>query len=108
MVNLLFVDILLLLQPATTFFQFAFHDIHREAAFHRLVNVRQKLFKSVALRRAAGNRRDFRPIPAFFRFVDDSFEFHGRSVRDSAQQCNAHPIAIWAVVISKSSFVMFA
>jgi hypothetical protein len=41
------------------------------------MKIAQNLFHGLALAGAPGNGGDFGPEAAFFRFVDDRFDFHG-------------------------------
>jgi len=51
-------------------------DIHGQTPFNSFVKVAKQLLKCIALCGATWNRRDFRPITAFFCFVNYNFEFH--------------------------------
>ena len=47
-----------------------------EGTFYRLVQIFQKFLKRFTLRRAAGNRRHFRPKAALICLVNYDFYFH--------------------------------
>lgn len=56
-------------------------SVFDEAAFNGLAHIAHQLSIGFAPSGAAGNRWDFRPEPAFFRFMDDHFEFHAHTPR---------------------------
>jgi hypothetical protein len=48
----------------------------REAPLDGFVKIVQEILKRLSLRGAAGNGRDFRPIPALLRLMDYDFDLH--------------------------------
>src|SRR5262245_23241946 len=64
------------LQHAITCCDLSRSDIHGQTPLDSFVKVAKQLLKCIALRGATWNPRDFRPITAFFCFVNYNFEFH--------------------------------
>jgi hypothetical protein len=59
------------------------------------MKVAQQFLKCIALRSATWNRRDFRPITAFFRFVNYNFNSHDSNSRlGNAPQMLRRPLTI--------------
>lgn len=64
-------------------------QVDLQTSLHRLVEVPEKLLEGLALRGAAGDRRDLGPIAAFFRLVDDDLQLHGTTLAHRRDQFDA-------------------